>query len=219
MTAAKDKLEGKKEFEKYTRDREVQIQHYHADNEIFKSKACVLDCQLSRKRITYAGVGAHHQNGVAKQRIRVLQDLTCTQLIHANQRWLAAINAHLWPYALWSACAAWNESPNMKDSAQISPEQDFTKVKMNHTFGKIVPLGCLVYVLAQPMQYGGHQHKWKEISRIGIYLGQSPDHARNVAFYWTEPWASYLHSITSNSIGNLTLCRRKVESTWTLIGS
>ena len=37
------------------------------------------------------------------------------------------------------------------------------------------------------MQDGGHQHKWKERSRIGIYLGRSPDHAINVALVldWT----------------------------------
>ena len=57
----------------------------------------------------------------------------------------------------------------------------FTKVKVNHAFENSVPFGCPVYVLAQPMQDGGHQHKWKEISRIGIYLGQSPDHNINVA--------------------------------------
>ena len=82
--AAKDMVNGKKSFEKYARDRGVQIQHYHADNGIFKIKAWVLDCQLSRQRITYAGVGAHHQNGVAERRIRVLQDLTRTQLILAK---------------------------------------------------------------------------------------------------------------------------------------
>ena len=52
---------------------------------------------------------------------------------------------------------------------------------MNHKFENSAPLGCPVYVLVQPMQDGGHQHKWKEKSRIGIYLGKSPDHARNVA--------------------------------------
>ena len=158
-TAAKYTVEGKKEFEKYARYRGVQIQHYHADKGIFKSKLWVLDCQLSRQRITYAGVGAHHQNGVSKRKIRVLQDLNCTQLIHANQRWPAAINAHMWPYALRLTCAAWNESLNMKDSAQLSPEQAFTKVKANHTFENSVPFGCPVYVLEQPMQDGGHQHK------------------------------------------------------------
>ena len=43
-TAAKETVEGKKEFEKYAQDRGVQIQHYHTDNGIFKSKAWVLDC-------------------------------------------------------------------------------------------------------------------------------------------------------------------------------
>ena len=69
----------------------------------------------------------------------------------------------------------------MKDSDQISPEQAFTKVKVNHTFENSVPFRCPVYVFAQPMQDGGHQHKWKERSSMGIYLGRSPDHARNVA--------------------------------------
>ena len=68
----------------------------------------------------------------------------------------------------------------MKYSAQCIPEQAFTKVKLNHTFENSVPFGCPVYVLAQPMQDGGHQHKWTERSRIRIYLGRSPDHARNV---------------------------------------
>ena len=59
-TAAKDTVEVKKSFEKYARDRGVQIHNYHVDNGTFKSKAWVLDCQLRRQRITYAGVGAHH---------------------------------------------------------------------------------------------------------------------------------------------------------------
>ena len=54
-------------------------------------------------------------------------------------------------------------------------------MKVNHTFEHSVPFGCPVYVLAHPMQYGGNQHIWKERSRIGIYLGRSRDHARNVA--------------------------------------
>ena len=146
-------------FIKYARDRGVQIQHYQEDNGIFKSKEWVLECQLNRQRITYAGVWGHHQNGVAERRIIVLQDLTCTQLIHANQRWPASINAHLWPYAIRLACTAWNESLNMKDSSHIRPEQAFTKVKVKHTFEKSVPFGCPVYVLAQPMQDVGHHNK------------------------------------------------------------
>ena len=69
----------------------------------------------------------------------------------------------------------------MKDSAQLSPEQAFTKLNVNHTFENSVPFECPMYVLAHPMQDGGNQHKWKERSRIGIYLDRSPDHEINVA--------------------------------------
>jgi hypothetical protein len=53
--------------------------------------------------LSYAGVGAHHQNGIAEKRIRDLQDLARSSLIHAIKRWPDAINTHLWPYALRKA--------------------------------------------------------------------------------------------------------------------
>jgi hypothetical protein len=36
----------------------------------------------------------------AEKRIRDLQDLARTMLVHAKHRWPRAVNAHLWPYAL-----------------------------------------------------------------------------------------------------------------------
>ena len=38
-----------------------------------------------------------------------------------------------------------------------------------------------MYVLSEALQSGKPHHKWKERARIGIYLGQSPIHNRNVA--------------------------------------
>jgi hypothetical protein len=43
------------------------------------------------------------------------------------------------------------------------------------------PFGCPTYVLATPLQAGNAYHKWKERSRVGIYIGPSPLHGRNVA--------------------------------------
>ena len=57
----------------------------------------------------------------------------------------------------------------------------FTKIEVVinskhwHTFG------CPIYVLDSDLQTGKPYHKWRERSRIGIYLGRSPHHARNVA--------------------------------------
>jgi hypothetical protein len=43
------------------------------------------------------------------------------------------------------------------------------------------PFGCPTYVLARPLQAGNTDHKWKECSRVGIYLGPFPLHGRNIA--------------------------------------
>jgi hypothetical protein len=38
------------------------------------------------------------------------------------------------------------------------------------------PFGCPVYILDSTLQKGNIFHKWKQQSRVGIYLGQSPQH-------------------------------------------
>ena len=99
----------------------------------------------------------------------------------AAQRWSKAITTQLWPYAIRMASSMINEVPNMQDPSKQTPEQIFTssQVQANpkhwHTFG------CPVYVLDNDLQNGKPYHKWRERSRIGIYLGRSPHHARNVA--------------------------------------
>ena len=73
-----------------------------------------------------------------------------------------------------------NEATNVQDPQRRSPEQIFTKSKVQvnpkhwHTFGNPI------YVLDSDLQTGKAYHKWRERSRIGIYLGRSPHHARNV---------------------------------------
>ncbi len=68
----------------------------------------------------------------------------------------------------------------MSIQKRVTPEQIFTSTNVQsnpkhwHTFG------CPVYVLDSDLQTGKPFHKWRERSRIGIYLGRSPHHARNV---------------------------------------
>ena len=54
----------------------------------------------THQTITFCGVGAHHQNGIAKQQIRDLMESTRTMLLHAAQQWPKAITSNLWPQAL-----------------------------------------------------------------------------------------------------------------------
>ena len=83
--SAEETIEAKRAFEQYAENRGVRVQAYHADNGIFKAKKWVEECRQSKQDLTFAGVNAHHQNGIAERRIRELQETTRAMLIHATK--------------------------------------------------------------------------------------------------------------------------------------
>ena len=80
---AEETIKGKIAFELFARSHGIKIQAYHADNGIFRANAWVQNCIQAEQSLTFAGVNAHHQNGIAERRIREVQELTRTMLIHA----------------------------------------------------------------------------------------------------------------------------------------
>jgi hypothetical protein len=175
-------LEGKLAFERHCRSINVTVRHYHADNGIFASNGWKQSCANERQTLTFAGVNAHHQNGMAERRIRELQNLARTMLIHAQQRWPDAITTNLWPYAIRMANDALNATPNMQHPMKETPELLFTGSKVSHNPKHWHHFGCPAYVLARPLQSPQNiYHKWKERSTIGVYLGRSPQHSKEIA--------------------------------------
>ena len=47
----------------------VKVKTYHGDNGVFKAKAYKEDIEKIHQEMTYSGVGAHGQNGVAERSI------------------------------------------------------------------------------------------------------------------------------------------------------
>ena len=180
-TGVDETLEGKRAFEEHARNSGIKIQHYHADNGVFKARAWVEDCHKKHQRTTYAGVGAHHQNGMAERRIRVLQDLARAQMTHASQRWPDAMSANLWPYAIRIANDEWNQSPNPRERMMRSASQLFHNTDTHRNAKHSIPFGCPVYVLKDQLQQRVPFHKWKDRARLGMYLGRSPVHARSIS--------------------------------------
>jgi len=84
-------LLGKKAFKNFCLNHGVQVKHYHVDNGIFASNAWKESCQTSNQGLTFAGVNAHHQNGIAERHIQELQQMARTMLLHAQHRWLQAV--------------------------------------------------------------------------------------------------------------------------------
>ena len=65
--SAEETIEAKRAFEQYAENRGVRVQAYHADNGIFKANKWVEECRERKQDLTFAGVNAHHQNGVAER--------------------------------------------------------------------------------------------------------------------------------------------------------
>jgi transposase InsO family protein len=180
-TAADETIKAKMLFERNAYDQGIKIEAYHSDNGIFKSKAWQDSCYSNGQGLTFAGVNAHHQNGKAERRIRELQDMARTMLIHAKHRWPTAITANLWPYAVRMANDVLNATPSSKFPDGRIPISSFSKSNVSTNPLHWQPFGCPVYVLSAARQTTGIQNKWAERSKVGIYLGRSPQHAQSVA--------------------------------------
>jgi hypothetical protein len=63
--SANETVEGKKAFEAHALRSGVRIENYQADNGIFRANLWVQTCRDIGQGLMFAGVNAHHQNGVA----------------------------------------------------------------------------------------------------------------------------------------------------------
>ena len=172
-------VESKVAFEKFCEARGVAVKHYHADNGRFADHGFINHVTANRQSISYCGVNAHFQNGMAEKRIRDLQDQATTMLMHAESKWPDVITANLWPYALREANESLNSTPNKmtgKIAHQMFSNTD-TPIMVRHFH----PFGCPTYVLNDSLAAGKSIPKWHKRARLGVYLGRSPNHAQSIA--------------------------------------
>ena len=90
------KLAFEREMAKYGR----AIVTYRADNGIFADNAFKAIIDASNQSITYCGVGGHHQNSLAENRIGILCQNARSMLLHATLLWPEAVTSALWPFAM-----------------------------------------------------------------------------------------------------------------------
>ena len=70
----------------------------------------------------------------------------------------------------------------MSDEAKRSPLQTFSNSEVQVNAKHWVPFGCPAYVLVGELQNQKRiYNKWDYRSKVGIYLGRSPNYGRNVA--------------------------------------
>jgi len=130
------------------------VKHYHADKGRFAETLFLGDIQSKNQSISYCGVGAHFQNGIAEKRIRDLQESARTMMIHAAHKWPEAHSVALWPYAIRLANEILNCTPRT-DRNQSSPVEGFSRTRVRPKVKNFHHFGCPVYVLSPRLQTAG----------------------------------------------------------------
>jgi hypothetical protein len=175
---SEETVEAKRAFEHFAKQHGVHILHYHCNNRQFADNAFKNSCSAKGQQLTFCGVNAHFQNGIAKKAVRDLQESARKQLLHVRQCWPAVIHLDLWPYALRSAVHLHNTLPVLEDGTSrlecFSSIRIGSKMKHHHAFG------FPVFALENDLAAGSSILHWSPHAHLGVNLGSSPSHARNV---------------------------------------
>ena len=120
---AEEILQAKQAFEKFSNSCGVRIKHYHCDNGRFAETGFKDACTAMHQTVSFCGVNAHHQNGIAERRIRDLQDTARSMLLTAKHNWPNVITSNLWGFALKYA----------------------SEIRRNAARGREVPIGTVLW--------------------------------------------------------------------------
>ena len=81
-------------------DMRVLVQFYQSNNGISASADFMNEVNKGLQNITFSGVGAHHQNGIAERGVQSILTKARTLVIHAAIHWPDATTNSLWPMAV-----------------------------------------------------------------------------------------------------------------------
>ena len=173
-------LAAKHTFERHLTDMGVTALSYSSDNgPAFSSKEYTEHLETFGQTARYAGVGAHHQNGIAEQSIGSIMSMARTMMLHAAIRWPDASDATLWPMAVDYACYIYNHAPN--PTTGIAPIDVMTRTQWpRHKLQGLHVWGSPTYVLDPRLQDGKKIPKWNPRSRQAVFLGFSTEHASTI---------------------------------------
>jgi hypothetical protein len=165
-------------FETFAAKHGVRILHYHCNNGRFHDNAFKQACHEVRQQLTFCGVNAHFQNEIAERSIRDLSESAHKQMLHACACWPQAVHFALWPYALRNAALLHNTLPVLEDG---TPRLKlFSSIHVGSNMKHVHTFNCPVFVLQNALASGKSLPRWPPRACLGLNLGLSPMHARNV---------------------------------------
>jgi hypothetical protein len=142
----------------------VNVEHYQGDNGVFKTNEFKKDLLMHGQTIDYAGVGAHHQLGVAERVIQIILESARAMLLHAAIHWPNEFSVELWPFTMDYAVYLWNHM--LQQDSKIALIELWCGWTLNLDMLRLAQVfGCLVYVLDPKLQDGKKLPHWKPKSQ------------------------------------------------------
>jgi hypothetical protein len=138
-------INAKRAFKQFAAEHGVQIRHYHCNNGRFANTLFCAACNSQNQKLTFCGVNAHFQNGIAERAIQDLSESARKQLLHARQQWPQAMSTALWPYALCHAAYLSNVLPTHKDGQ--SQLELFSGIRVGSNMRFLHTFDCPVFAL------------------------------------------------------------------------
>ena len=134
------------EFERMCLDACVIPQEYLSDNgSAFTSREYMAHLRQFSQLCRFAGVGAHHHNGVAERAIQTIMSIARTMMLHAAIHWPDMADPSLWPMAVQHAEGLHNHVPS--PSTGLCPHDLFFKTRWSQAkFHDLHVWGCPVYM-------------------------------------------------------------------------
>eukprot|EP00956_Cyclotella_meneghiniana_P016664 scaffold26464_cov80-Cyclotella_meneghiniana.AAC.2 len=175
--SASETLREKQTVERAASDLGFRVKAYHSDNGIFASTEFQEHCNSLGQKLSYSGVGAHHQNGVAERSIGTVCRLARANIIHLLLHWPDQCRIYLWPFAMNYAVWIYNRIPN-PSLGGLSPDEFWSRSRSDHSdLRRAHVFGCPVYVLDPALQDGKSIPKWNARARMGVFVGYSHQHS------------------------------------------
>jgi hypothetical protein len=145
-------IASKRAFQAFAAEHGVRIQHYHCNNGQFYDNAFQQACHKRCQHLTFCGVNAHFQNGIAERAICNVSKSARKQLLHACARWPAAVHFGLWPYALLNAVLLHNSLPVLEDGT--SRLEMFSSIRVGSNMKHAHTFACPVFALQNALALG-----------------------------------------------------------------
>ena len=171
---------------------------------------------MTGQEITFCGVNAHFQNGIAERSTCTIVDQATAMLLHAIKKWPDEITIDLWPsFTLRLFVDIYNSTPS---KSGLSPEEIFMGQKRKNKLELFHMFGHPIFVLEPRFQQGQKILKWEPRSHMGIYLGNSPFHTQTVPLIlnlWSGLVSPQYHVIYEDQFTSTTSMKtNKLPDNW-----